>query len=405
MALVEPRFRGLYGTLFSIFVLFGTSMTVIGATLPRILSDFGWSYATAGAVIGAGAVGYFVSTYLAGFAIAWVGAKTAILFGLILDIAGLATFALTSSAPLNFFLYLAIGLGQGFIELTINWATLRMEKDGSGRAMNLMHGAFAIGAFAGPFIIGLLLKASLSWSLVYRGMAILFVVVAVIGLTLPFEELGNESSQETKAGGRALYKRGAFWLGFIALLLYVGVELGVSNWVAEYFVVVFGAEAAQGSFMVSLFWAGLLLGRFGVPVVFRKTRRELPLLASASLMAISVVSLAIIGALVRTPSVLTFSVAAVLVAMAGLGCSVVYPITVTIVGGIFPRAQSQAIAFASTGGGIGSFAFPFLMANLAALFGIRVGFASYGFFAILVTLCSFMLVRVARRAGADRATR
>jgi len=140
-------------------------------------------------------------------------------------------------------------------------------------------------------------------------------------------------------------------------------------------------------------------------VVFRKTRRELPLLASASLMAISVVSLAIIGALVRTPSVLTFSVAAVLVALAGLGCSVVYPISVTIVGGIFPQAQSQAIAFASTGGGIGSFAFPFLMANLAALFGIRVGFASYGFFAILVTLCSFMLVRVARRAGADRATR
>jgi len=64
--IVEKRFLPLYIGLFSIFALFGISMTVIGATLPKIFVDFGWSYTTAGAIIAAGSIGYFLSSYLAG---------------------------------------------------------------------------------------------------------------------------------------------------------------------------------------------------------------------------------------------------------------------------------------------------------------------------------------------------
>jgi len=63
--LIEPRFRGLFLSLFALFILYGTSMTVIGATLPKILASFHWNYLAAGIVIGAGAVAYFVSTYVA----------------------------------------------------------------------------------------------------------------------------------------------------------------------------------------------------------------------------------------------------------------------------------------------------------------------------------------------------
>ena len=382
----------MYGTLFGVFALYGTSMTIIGATLPKILADFGWNYSTAGIVIGAGAVGYFCSAYAAGILVARIGPRATILIGLALEIAGLAFFASVPSPMVNFGLNLAVGLGQGCIELVVNWATLRLEKPGSTRAMNLMHGAFAVGALAGPFVIGLLMGASLSWTLVYRGISVLFVIISIGLFFLPFSALVVPSGTVEKQLGKSvsLYKHSAYWFGFIALFLYVGVELGVSNWVAEYFVTVFGASVSVGSFMVSLFWAGLLAGRFGMPLLYKGDRKDIVLVLMSILMSISVAALSVLGLSgIGAPA---FYVAVVLTALAGLGCSVIYPIVVTFVGGAFPNAQSEAISFAATGGGIGAFTFPFIMSNIAQAWGIRAGFVAYTVFSfVVVAACTGLL--------------
>ena len=396
MALVEKKFRTLYSVLFTVFILFGTSMTIIGATLPKILADFGWSYTVAGGVIAAGAVGYFLATYAAGFLVGAIGPRLTVSVGLILDTVGLLLFATIPSPLVNMLLYFCIGIGQGFIELTINWATLRMEKSGSGRAMNLMHGAFAVGAFVGPFIIGFLIAAALPWAFIYRGIAALLFLVLIALQPLPMNALGHDDSGVAKkATRRELIAHPAYWLGFASLLLYVGVELGISNWVAEYFVSAFGAKPAVGSFMVSLFWGGLLLGRFGFPLVYRGDRRELVLLSMAVLMCVSAIALSIVGFLGSGTAVVVGS--AIMVAFAGLGCSIIYPIVVTIVGDSFPTSQSEAVAFSSMGGGIGGFVFPFIMSNIAGKWGIRAGFATYAAFSVLIVVACIALVRVTYR--------
>jgi fucose permease len=393
MALVEKNFRPLYGVLFAVFILFGMSMTIIGATLPKILADFNWSYTIAGAVIGAGAVGYFLATYAAGFLVSAIGPRLTVSLGLILDVVGLLLFAAVPSPIVNFILYFCIGIGQGFIELTINWATLRMEKSGTGRAMNLMHGAFAAGAFLGPFVIGFLMTAELPWTLIYRGIALLLFLVFLVLQPLPMNVLGRGDHQRG-VSRRELFSHPAYWLGFASLLMYVGVELGVSNWVAEYFVSAFGSGPAIGSFMVSLFWGGLLLGRFGVPVVYHGNRRELVLLSMAALMSVSIIALSLVGFIGSGTAVVVGS--AFMVVFAGLGCSIVYPIVVTIVGDAFPASQSEAVAFSSMGGGIGAFVFPFIMSNIASAWGIRAGFATYAFFSVLVVMFCLALVRVTK---------
>jgi nitrate/nitrite transporter NarK len=71
----------------------------------------------------------------------------------------------------------------------------------------------------------------------------------------------------------------------------------------------------------------------------------------------------------------------------------------TLVGATFPLAQSQAIGFAATGGGIGAFLFPFVMSVLSQAWGIQWGFAAYAGFAVLMTVSAVGLVRSARKAG------
>ena len=402
MNLIEPRFRALFLTLFSVFALFGTSITIIGATLPKILADFQWSYLVAGLVIGAGAVTYFVSSFAAGYLIKHFGPKPTILLGLLLEIVGLSFFAATGDPLTNILLNALIGIGQGFVEVGVNYSTLRTDPHNTGRPMNLMHGAFAVGAIAGPLALGALLQSGLSWILIYRGIALIFALLAVL---IAFATLPKIAEAPAKHGAvqQRLSADPAYWLSFFALFLYVGVELGISNWIAEYFVAVFAYSAAGSALLVSLFWAGLLAGRFGVPLLYRGARQDTALVALSLLATASVLLLTALAYVTLTP--FTVNVALGAVFLAGLGCSIYYPVVITLLGKSFPHAQSQAIGFAATGGGIGAFAFPFIMSAIAQHWGIRAGFATYGAFAVAMTALAATLTLVAARSKQEPAAR
>ena len=389
--IVEKRLLSLYICLFAVFALFGISMTVIGATLPKIFAEFGWSYMTAGMVIAAGSVGYFLSSYLAGILFPFLGLRFLISLSLILICCGLEFFAKTPTAWLNTMLYFIIGVGQGGIEIAVDWAVLRMEGPGGGKAMSLMHGAFSIGAVVGPLVIAILISANLEWTLVYRIMGVLFLCIAIFMQFMPFKLLGKGRGQITNRSRRDLFHQPMYWLGFFALFVYVGVELGISNWIAEYFVSVFGAPIPTGSFMVSLFWAGLLMGRFGIPIIQKSIKRERILIALSTLMAISLIAFNMIGFIGdgRVASV----IAGILVILAGFGCSIIYPTIMSIIGDYFLHAQSEAVGFAAMGGGIGGFLFPYMMSAVSTGWGIRIGFAIYALFSLLMVVLNIFLVR------------
>ncbi len=394
MPLIEPRFRALFLSLFALFILYGTSFTIIGATLPKILADFQWDYLAAGIVLGAGAVAYFLSTFAAGYLIRHWGPKPTILLGLVLDVAGLSFFAATPDPLTNTLLSALIGLGQGCVEVGVNWATLRIDTRSTGRPMNLMHGAFAVGAILGPLAVGLLMQSGLNWTAVYRGMAVIFALLVVLMAFATLPPVDQKATEHDETPAR-LSANPAYWLSFFALFLYVGVELGVSNWVAEYFVAVFAYSPDASAMLVSLFWMGLLAGRFGVPLLYKGSRHDVVLVGLSALATVSIVLLTLLGH--AAPSSITNDVGRILVFLAGLGCSIYYPTVITLLGKCFPHAQSQVIGFAATGGGIGAFAFPFLMSAIAQNSGIRAGFATYGIFAVAMTIVGVWLAIIANR--------
>jgi len=393
MGLIAKPHRGLFTGLFGVFAVYGTSMTIVGAALPKILDDFGWSYASAGAVIAASAAGYAIVSFLSGAILKRIGVKATLLAGIASCAAGLALFAATPSFALNFVLNALIGAGQGLLDPTVNWSVVRMDEEATGRPMNLMHGAFAAGAVAGPVVLGALISSGLGWTLLFRLSAAVFALLGLALAAMPFGRLGAVQGTEAEAGrGPSTSRAPAFWLGFVCLLLYVGAEMGITNWIAEYLVRIFAAAPATASLAVSLFWVGLLAGRFGVPALYRGKRQEAVLVASSLLLVASVLALSVLGlatpqggppSALWPPLALTF--------LAGLGCSIVYPTVVSLVGIACKGYQAEAVSFAVAGGGVGLFAFPFLMSAISQAFGIRIGFASYAVIAALTASgCAFL---------------
>lgn len=394
MTLIEARFRGLFLSLFALFTLFGTSMTILGATLPKILVSFQWNYLAAGIVIGAGAVAYFVSTFVTGYLLNHWCHKATILLALALIAAGLAFFAMTPDPVTNTILSALIGLGQGGVDVGVNSTTLHIDAQNTGRPMNLMHGAFAVGAIIGPLAVSILMQSGLDWTAVYRGMAVIFVLLVALMAFAAFPPVKQEAAEHGETPER-LSANPAYWLSFFALFLYVGVELGVSNWVAEYFVAVFAYSPDASAMLVSLFWMGLLAGRFGEPLLYKGSRPDAMLVGFSALATASLALLMLLGYAPR--SAITNDIGNGLLFLAGLGCSIYYPTVMTLLGKCFPLAQSQAIGFAATGGGIGLFLFPFLMSAVAQNWGIRAGFATYGVFAAGMTIVGLWLAIVVNK--------
>lgn len=411
---IERRFRVLFSPLLLTFLTFGFSFTIIGALLPRILTQFHWSYTAAGVVLAGNSCGYIASTLTFGILLRRIGPKAVIAGGLFLLAASLFFFGRLPSVPYNLALNFLIGVGQGAIELVVNFSVVRMERRGESHLMSFMHASFSVGAIVGPLVTALILSRGLPWPLVYRVIAGVALVVAVGISFLPFSRLqtareagasGDASPPEpgsassttgarataSQIGVGALLRYPMLILSVGAIFLYVGLELGISSWVSEYYVTIFGTPAAAAAFMVSLFWFGVFTGRTLVPVVYRGPRQAETLLALAVLYTVSL----FFALLMRGPLS-----AGIFFYLTSLGCSAFYPLVMTLVGRYFVSVQSVAVGFTASAGGVGSLVFPLFMSAVAQRAGIRVGFVVYLFMGIVLAGAAYLIVLQLRRRGA-----
>jgi len=235
MPYIERQFRSLYFAMLVNFVLFGITLTIIGATLPEIIRSFNWSDIAVGFVISAGAAGYFISTFVSGILLKKLRPKLIVVIGLAIQAVGLLFFGSQPVVIFNLLLILLIGFGQGGTEVIVNFSVIRMESGGQSRLMNLMHAAFAVGAIIGPFTAGRIIGAGISWQIMYRMMALMSILMAGTISLLPFSRLRSEDEEhgdEPKL--MELLKHPLLILSFLILFLYVGTELGTSAWLAEY---------------------------------------------------------------------------------------------------------------------------------------------------------------------------
>ena len=394
---VPARFRSLYVGLLAVTIMFGADLTLVGAVLPEMIRTFNWSYTAVAAVLAASSIGYFAATFASGFVVRRLGPRATVVTGLALMAGGLALFGATPLVLINLLLYGLVGIGNGAVEVVLNYGAVRIERDGRSQLMNLLHASFSVGAVAGPLLAARLLQGGVPWQLAFRIVALCAAAIAVWLALLPFGRLEEDLDADGQTGATAAappLDRALVVICVTLLFLYVGAEVGVSSWLGEYFVGFLGTTAAQGALMVMLFWVGVLAGRTLLAFFYTGTRA-----AEAILLLAGVAAVGLIAAVAATGR----SAAAIGFVATGFGFSSIYPLVMSIVGRhIAPRHQSVVIGFASTGGGVGSFLFPFVMATVAQQVGIRRGFLLYVGLSALLMLLAFAAVLKTRAAAAGK---
>ncbi len=290
---------------------------------------------------------------------------------------------------------LAAGAGAGCLDGGANGLVLDVYRDGRGRAMNLLHMSFSVGALAAPLVLGTLVESGVPWQavVIVTGAVVLPLALAYVTVPMPSgRSPARGAGTRSRAvpdgrGGRSMWSGPLLLLG-IAIAAYVASEVGVSSWIVRFLE---PAPLTTATLALSLYWAGLAVGRLISSVIADRFDHLRFTITSAVAMA------ALIAAAVLVPQ-LPLSIAAF--AAAGIASGPVFPMIIAIGGERHPE-RSAAVAGSLTGMAVvGSIIYPPAMGFMSVTIGLSIAMLGSALLALGCALALVAFGRTTRRNAA-----
>jgi fucose permease len=282
------------------------------------------------------------------------------------------------------FLAVAIpfGFGSGAIDGGMNGLVLDLYPESRGRALNLLHLFFSLGALASPLVVGRLVEAGAAWQMIILGTSLAAIPIAVLLAVVPLPS-GRHAHPDGASRVRVGLSLPMIALA-VAIACYVASEVGVSNWLVRFLET---ASIGLATSALALFWACLALGRI-VSAVLGDRFDHARFAATASLVA----AIALVAA-VLVPS-LPASIA--LFGVVGFAFGPIYPLIMAVAGDLYPARSAAVSGFLSGSAVIGAILYPPLMGFISVEAGLSVAMIGA---AILALACAAVLFAVGRRSA------
>jgi fucose permease len=232
-----------------------------------------------------------------------------------------------------------------------------------------------------PLMVGLFARFSNNWRL-----ALAIAAICPIFLWLGFGKIippkpADKAETKVKSAG---HLPGQYWLFWCSLVLAVSIEFCMISWSADYLENGLGMLKVDAAQAVSLFFAGMILGRlFGSRLVQR---------FSARMLVIASILLAGLGFL------LFWQASSVLLGLSGLfitglGVASLYPLIISLAMDAAGGNSTQASSRATLASGTAILILPLVLGRLADLAGIR---QAYGI-VVLLLIGDFLLIQFTRK--------
>ncbi|HEY66193.1 MAG TPA: MFS transporter [Caldilineae bacterium] len=375
----------------------GIVLLLIGPILPSVMKAFRIQESAAGMMLGLGSLGFMLGPIVAGTIADRAGAKWILLFGLIGEVVLLSLFGFAPAFLWAVVINMLLHFAAAFVETAVNVIPTLVERRHTGSLMNLVHLFFGVGALASPFLAGLILKFTDNWRLVLWSAALPTLALALATWRLRFPSHREHMEREGRSSQitfPALLRNRAVLLGALALGLYVGAEVGLSNWIVLYLQRRLGLATLASTSGLSVLWIGIMAGRYLNSLLARsRSSRELVLWAG-------------VGGLVSGLGLLTARSlweAYVWLGIIGLFMSGVYPNIMADLNGRDPSRTGAVTGILTVGAAAGAMVSQPLLGVIAEWMGLSVAMAMPAVLMGLLTVAYLSAADVkpeARDAGA-----
>jgi predicted MFS family arabinose efflux permease len=208
-----------------------------------------------------------------------------------------------------------LGVGFGLAVPALNTLTAAFHPDAVETSVLVLNALLGLGTALAPVLVALFVGLGAWWAL---PIAVGGLLAALIVLTLSLSLAADDDQR-----GVRMKSSGQFWLFAGFALLYGVVETLNGNWAILYMKGVLRAGAGLAATALTLFWAAATAGR----VLFAGVERWLPARTTFRLLP-WVIALAFVSTALLPSSMPELGPAAF--ALAGLGCSGLLPLTVSL---------------------------------------------------------------------------
>ena len=233
---------------------------LMGPAVPFIIKEFSIDYAQAGLIFTLLSIAALIGGFVGGWVSDYRRRKSFWLIFLIMLSAGLVIISVVPTFSFLLIVVFVMSLFGSPIGAVGQSIMLQIYPGKRGRFLSLSTMFAAVGSLAAPILISIASIAGLGWRGAFFATAalvlMLFAAVSVSKLPKPAVQSGSALSVFGLFADRQVLYAG------VMIFLCVGLDIGFSYWLAEYFVSCAGTAAELSGFAVGCYLAGVISGRF-----------------------------------------------------------------------------------------------------------------------------------------------
>lgn len=386
-----PQAAGILGAF--IYFLVGWCGLLVPSLIRSIEAAYGQSDAGIGIYYLVAALAYAAGSLWGVPATERMGRRLVLGFASVVLAAGLVTLGLALSWEVFVLAAVPVGLGVGALDGGANGLYLDVFSSNRGRALNLLHLCFSLGALAAPLVTGALVDAGLPWQSLLLGTALvaLLLVAPLLLVAMPGGRhaagAAGSAAKSNRQGPTPTRLPIPLLLLCLAIGCYIASEVGVSDWMVRFLE---PAPVSVAAPALALFWAGIAVGR----LVSARFADRVDHVRYATLAAVAM-SVALAGAIL-VPSV---PASIGLFALAGLAAGPVAPMIVVVGGDRYPDRSAAVGGYLTTAAVAGSIGLPTLIGLLSVAVGLAVAMTVTVGFGLACAIALALVGRNRRLAG------
>ena len=248
------------------FISLGLPDSLLGSAWPSMYQDFSVPVSSSGIVFMIISLGTIISSLQSDRLTKRFGTGKITAVSVLMTAAALFGFSISRSFPALCLWAIPYGLGAGSVDASLNnYVALHY----ASRHMSWLHCMWGVGASLGPYIMGYALTGGYGWSMGYRIIAVIQILLtSFLFLSLSQWKNGNsdegeqrETTAKALSLGEILRIPGAKEV-MVTFFCYCALEQTANLWVSSYLVLQKGITPEQAAGFASLFFVGITAGRF-----------------------------------------------------------------------------------------------------------------------------------------------
>ena len=395
----------LLSLLFASMMFLGILDNIRGPALPRIQSEFDISAFHLGLIMAFSSVGYLTASAFTAVLGRKIGIRTCLVAALAFIILTGVFIAFTPSFMFLLVGFLALNLGAGMMDVSLNIIAGSAFTENIGSKMNITHFFYGFGAIFAPIISTSIMTVRFSeqlygWRVMYLIVLSWAIIPAALAMLSGYKLRPNTKKSDNYA---TLFRMPKLWLLIATLTFGITAESGIASWTVIYLERAHEFTPDRAALFLTFYFICFTASRLIMSPLIDKIGIVNSLIIFTSLAGTLIVSGVLLGAM-----------GAPLIVAAGIGIAPLFPTVMAAIARLFQAELDRAMTAVITTMGtlmipanllvgtiiqISRQAFAPNQGDEAIRFAYSTGFLFIGMAGFLSALMAFALRRRLKRSG------